>query len=318
MAILNLKFDTFLELLNRWHLQPFYIESPTEFRAFVFMEAQVFETEISINEIKTRFGDSIYVLDLFKTTYFRNAIKIESIEGEVASIYKDIKIDATELKIILDNFLKGLNKITLTNMGDQGTAGYALIPVTPGSGKIRRCESCGQILLSGEAACPACGSEKITDKNTEIEMKKWVGWDFEGTVKWILMFLEKYALSQITDITHEQKISIKDALIKSITEGWTLNKLENTILTVVNDEDRARMIARTEVIRAANEGALLHYKDQEIEKVKWIATPSAPGGRTCDRCLALNGKEFLLKDAKGKIPLHVFCRCTWTPLISQA
>lgn len=164
--------------------------------------------------------------------------------------------------------------------------------------------------------CKKCGFN--FDKIPEVSLKRFVGWDFEGTVKWILMFLEKYALSQITDINSEQKISIKDALIHSITEGWTLNKLENTIATVVNDEDRARMIARTEIIRCANEGALLHYEEENIEKVRWIATPSAPGGRTCDRCLAMNGKELLLKDAKGKIPLHVYCRCTFSPIVARA
>jgi SPP1 gp7 family putative phage head morphogenesis protein len=283
----------------------------------MFMEAQIFSTTITMEEIKGRFGSSIMVLELFKATYLSDSVKIESIDIESNMLSKDIKIDASDLKNVLDGFLNDFKKFTLTSTGGQGTAGYAMIPVRLGSGKIRRCESCGQILLSGEEACPACGSERITGKDAEMELKKFVGWDFEGTVKWILMFLEKYTMSQITDVNSEQKKLIKDALIQSITQGWTLNKLENTIATVVNDEDRARMIARTEVIRCANEGALLHYEEENIEKVRWIATPSAPGGRTCDRCLEMNGKELLLKDAKGKIPLHVYCRCSFLPIVEK-
>jgi SPP1 gp7 family putative phage head morphogenesis protein len=317
MALIKLDFDKFIECENSWKLKPLYMETSESFRLFMLMEAQVFSTEITFEEVRSRFGNSPMVIELFRSTYIRDAIKINSIDTESSSISKDIKVDASELKTVLDGFLNDFKKFTLTSTGGQGTAGYAMIPVRLGSGRIRRCESCGQILLSGETSCPACGSENITDKDVEMEMKKWVGWDFEGTVKWILMFLEKYTMSQITDVTNEQKLSIKDALIHSITEGWTLNKLENTIATVVNDEDRARMIARTEVIRCANEGALLHYEEGNIEKVRWIATPSAPGGRTCDRCLALNGKEFLLKDAKGKIPLHVYCRCSFLPVVEK-
>lgn len=317
MAMFNLDFDDFIKLENAWKLAPFYIESSEGFKFYMLMEAQIFTTFITIDEIKRRFGDSIMVFELFKATYMRDAIKINSINFENTAVSKDIKVDASELKTVLDGFLNDFKKFTLTSTGGQGTAGYAMIPVRLGSGKIRRCESCGQILLSGETACPACGSERLTDKDVDMDLKRWVGWDFEGTIKWILMFLEKYTMSQITDVTNEQKVSIKDALIHSITEGWTLNKLENTIAIVVNDEDRARMIARTEVIRCANEGALLHYEEGNIEKVRWIATPSAPGGRTCDRCLALNGKEFLLKDAKGKIPLHVYCRCTFSPIVEK-
>lgn len=170
MAItVNLNFDTFIELRNQWKLKKFYVEGPTEFRLFMFMEAQIFSATITMEEIKTRFGSSIMVLDLFKSTYLSDSVKIESIDIESNMLSKDIKIDASELKNTLDNFLKDLQKISLTNTGGQGTAGYALIPVNMGSGKIRRCESCGQILLSGENACPACGSEKLTDKDVEVD-----------------------------------------------------------------------------------------------------------------------------------------------------
>jgi len=317
MALIKLDFDGFINLENRLKLQTFYIESPTDFKIFMFLEGQTFGTEISITEINRRYGTSPYVLDLFKATYIRDAIKIESLDVATVHIEKgEVSIDTKKLEEIIQNALAEISsKLTTTQSGGPGTAGYALIPVSMGSGKPRRCMSCGNIILSTEDKCPACGSEKIDSKEVIIEMKKWIGWDFEGTVKWILKFLETYTMSQITDVNKKQKTSIKEALIKSLTEGWTLNKLEYEIEAVVEDGDKARVIARTEIIRAANEGAILHYKDQNIEKVRWIAVPSAPGGRTCDRCLERHGREYLMKDAEGKIPLHPFCRCTWTPIV---
>jgi SPP1 gp7 family putative phage head morphogenesis protein len=316
MAItINLNFNTFIDLRNQWKLKKFYIEGPTEFRLFMFMEAQIFSTTITMEEIKGRFGSSIMVLELFKATYLSDSVKIESIDIESNMLSKDIKIDASDLKNVLDGFLNDFKKFTLTSTGGQGTAGYAMIPVRLGSGKIRRCESCGQILLSGEDACPACGSERLTDKDVEMEMKKWIGFDFVGDIAYMLKFLETYDFGRITTLDTKQKKTLKQMLIDSITQGWTLNKLENEIETVTNDEDSARMIARTEILVVANQGAVLHYEDKGIEKVRWLAVPSAPGGRTCDKCLALNGKEFLIKDIKDKLVLHPFCRCTISAVI---
>lgn len=290
-----------MRITHNLNSQLFYLERDESFHIFTFLESHVLQTRIMYSEITEGIERKDYALQLFRDRYLSHA-------------FKPLE---TDLKIPMASELPSISKLTTTPTGGQGTAGYALIPVTMGSGKPRRCMSCGNIILSNEDRCPACGSAEIEDKGVEIELKKWIGWDFEGTVKWIMMFLEKYKMSQITDVTQEQRMKIKNNLIKSITEGWSLNKLESEIAIVVEDDNRARMIARTEVIRAANEGALLHYEEENIEKVRWIATPSAPGGRTCNRCLEMNGKEFLLKDAKGKIPLHVYCRCTFSPIVEK-
>ena len=315
MALISLDFDRFIKLENRFKLQTFYTESPKLIGVYMFLEAQIFSTSITMKEIQERFGKSEYTVELFKSTYLRDGIKIESIEQ--AKMEKQViqKLDTGDLKELLNNFINDFSKLTVASSGGEGTAGQALIPVQMGSGEILRCMSCGQIILSGETACPACGSEKLSNKDVELSLEKWVGFEFQSDVKWIIEFLEKYTLSQITDITEKQKKSIKNILIDSMKEGWTLNKLEDKIENIVDDKNKAKMIARTETIRAANEGALLRYNENDIEKVKWLAVPSAPGGRTCDRCLARNGKEYLLKDAKGQIPLHVYCRCTFAPLV---
>jgi SPP1 gp7 family putative phage head morphogenesis protein len=280
----------------------------------MLLEGQVFYTTMTMEEIQLRFGRSAYVVELFKATYIRDGIKVKTLET-TTEIIKDVNIETTNLKEILDNFLHSFEKITTTASGGQGTAGYAMIPVRMSDGKPKRCMDCGNIILSNETVCPSCGSYNIKEKGAELDMKKWVGWDFEGTIKYMIQFLEGYDFPQITTLNNKQKKTIKEFLIASLTEGWTMNKLESEIETVTEDDSSARMIARSEVIRAANEGAILHYKEADIEKVKWIAVPSSPGGRTCPRCLEMNGKEFLLKDAEGKIPWHPFCRCCWSPIV---
>ena len=295
----------------------FYTEDASGFGLYLFLEGQTFCAFLPLSEIRARFGESERVLDIFRSTYLGGAKRVISVEGMAFLSNPSITVDSSELKSVLNHFIEDFKKITTTTSGGSGTPGQALIPVTLGSGKMRRCLGCGKILLSGETQCPACGSEMLTDKDVDMDLTKWIGWDFQCTVKYMLEFLKKYKMSQITDVTTEQKEKIKEALINSLTQGWNLNKIEYEINNVVDDEDKARMIARTEIIRVANEGALLHFKEQDIEKVRWLAVPSAPGGRTCDDCLARNGREYLLKDATGKIPSHPFCRCCYIPIVSK-
>jgi len=311
---ISLDFDGFINLENRLKLQTFYVETPKDFTIFMLLEGQVFYTTMTMEEIQLRFGRSAYVVELFKATYIRDGIKVKTLET-TTEIIKDVNIETTNLKEILDNFLHSFEKITTTASGGQGTAGYAMIPVRMSDGKPKRCMDCGNIILSNETVCPSCGSYNIKEKDVELDTKKWVGFDFTGDIKYMLEFLEKYDFARITTLDKKQKKTIKQMLIDSLIQGWNMNKLESEIETVTKDENLARVIARTEIMVVANQGAILHYEDKGIEKVRWIAVPSAPGGRTCDKCLSLHGKEFLIKDIKDKLVIHPYCRCTIAPVV---
>lgn len=75
---------------------------------------------------------------------------------------------------------------------------------------------------------------------------------------------------------------------------------------------RSNLFARTETIRASNEGALNNYSDNGVNIVEWIA---APGENTCEYCSEQNGKTLNLDNAREQIPAHVNCRCSWAPFI---
>ena len=75
---------------------------------------------------------------------------------------------------------------------------------------------------------------------------------------------------------------------------------------------RSVMLARTETIRAANQGALAHYKSDGVEEVQWV---SAFSSRTCAFCEAQNGKVMSIQDANEQIPAHSLCRCSFVSFI---
>jgi len=72
------------------------------------------------------------------------------------------------------------------------------------------------------------------------------------------------------------------------------------------------MIARTEVVRLSNNGALKVYEKRDVEKVRWV---SALSERTCDICGPMNGMVYEIKDASGVLPIHPQCRCRFVPII---
>jgi SPP1 gp7 family putative phage head morphogenesis protein len=77
---------------------------------------------------------------------------------------------------------------------------------------------------------------------------------------------------------------------------------------------RANVLARTEVIHAHAEGQLDSFKDLGVEEVGVMAEWSTAGDdRVCDLCFPLEGAILTVDEARGLIPRHPQCRCTWVP-----
>lgn len=76
---------------------------------------------------------------------------------------------------------------------------------------------------------------------------------------------------------------------------------------------RAMRIARTETIYAHAEGQLDSFEELEIEEIGLLAEwVTAGDNKVCPLCAALEGRTFTIDEARGKIPLHPNCRCSWT------
>jgi len=76
---------------------------------------------------------------------------------------------------------------------------------------------------------------------------------------------------------------------------------------------RTDMIARTESMRATNEGNLIGYKEAGYKTVRWSANVGC-----CDQCDAENGHVYTIEESRGMLPAHVSCRCSWLPESKRA
>jgi len=112
-------------------------------------------------------------------------------------------------------------------------------------------------------------------------------------------------------------------MTRELTDGFTQGENPTKIARRLNDRvdnvgiHRGRLIARTETNRAHNEAGLNRYEDMgdRIDGVSVVAEHTTAGdSRVCPICLGLAGKRYKLKEARGRIPVHPNCRCTFVPI----
>lgn len=116
----------------------------------------------------------------------------------------------------------------------------------------------------------------------------------------------------VEDTTYD---AIKAALAKGEAAGEPMSKLADRVRQVFQSASasRAEMIARTEVIGAANTGKLLAAQQSSpiVQTKQWLATED---NRTCVECESLDGEERPLdqsfSDGTSAPPDHPNCRCT--------
>lgn len=113
----------------------------------------------------------------------------------------------------------------------------------------------------------------------------------------------------LNEIAKDIKANVK---LKDLVLPQIADKEGNVIKRAVNmkADFRAANIARSEVTKVSNEGALLNFASKGIEKYMWVATIS---DRTCPECADLDGKVFEI--GNGPVPyLHAGCKCAVIPL----
>lgn len=119
----------------------------------------------------------------------------------------------------------------------------------------------------------------------------------------------------VKGVNGETRDAIAAQLVEGFEAGEGIPDLSKRVKGVFSDCNRRRskVIARTEVIAASNEGALVGYKDSGVvEKVEFF---TALDERTCEECMGLHGNQYALDNASGMIPVHPQCRCTWLPIV---
>ncbi len=133
-----------------------------------------------------------------------------------------------------------------------------------------------------------------------------------------LIYTRAYAdLEGITDAM-DQKVS--GALAQGLAEGLGARALAKSLSDKVEGigVTRARVMARTETIRAHAEGTLNSYEEAGLEGVTVLSEfSSSRDDAVCDECADLEGQTFTLAEAHGIIPVHPNCRCAWLPVVEN-
>lgn len=78
---------------------------------------------------------------------------------------------------------------------------------------------------------------------------------------------------------------------------------------------RAAITANTAPVEASAEGILLCYSACGITHVRAdVEFATAADDRVCDICAGLAGQTYTIQEARGIIPVHARCRCSWLPV----
>lgn len=123
-------------------------------------------------------------------------------------------------------------------------------------------------------------------------------------------------LTELTGVTQAMSVSMSRILVDGLAQGKgpreVARELNNTVDKI--GRNRALTIARTETIRAHAEGQLDSLTNLGIEAVgvavEWDTTGD---GRVCPLCRPLDGIVLKVEEARGMLPRHPNCRCSWIP-----
>lgn len=122
-------------------------------------------------------------------------------------------------------------------------------------------------------------------------------------------------LSGLKGITDEMSKQIMAEITDGMLRGDSMDKVARAIDDRIESvgRTRAEVLARTETMKAFNEGALTQYDKHGITEVEWLASH---GERTCDECAMLDGETFPI-DNHPDCPAHPNCRCLLLPKIPE-
>jgi len=77
---------------------------------------------------------------------------------------------------------------------------------------------------------------------------------------------------------------------------------------------RATTLARTSIVDTFNAAALNRFDELAVDGVTVKAEHVTAGdSRVCPECANLEGETYTIEKARGRIPVHPRCRCTWIP-----
>lgn len=136
-----------------------------------------------------------------------------------------------------------------------------------------------------------------------------------------LDYAREYAYDLIKGINQTTTASIRDAIAAWVKAGASQSELTKALSGIVQDPNRAALIAQTESTRVYNEGARKRWSAAGIERVRWQTVQDA---NVCPICSGLHNQEGGLREgvysprerAFLTPPAHPGCRCFTKPVIN--
>jgi SPP1 gp7 family putative phage head morphogenesis protein len=126
---------------------------------------------------------------------------------------------------------------------------------------------------------------------------------------------------ELRGITAQMDTQISRSLGEGLSQGLGPRQIAQSINNRVDKIGitRARMMARTEVIRAHAEASLNTYEEAGILGVGVEAEwRTAQDASVCPECEAASQSgPYTIAQARGMIPLHPNCRCAWLPIVEN-
>ncbi|MEL6326410.1 MAG: minor capsid protein, partial [Cyanobacteria bacterium J06626_23] len=90
---------------------------------------------------------------------------------------------------------------------------------------------------------------------------------------------------------------------QGLIQGWGTGRVQRLMRQQLGvTKSKAETLARTEMSRSLNNGALMRYQQSEVEYAQWVITPSE---QLCRICAARNG--YIYEVGKVEIPAHPRC-----------
>lgn len=124
--------------------------------------------------------------------------------------------------------------------------------------------------------------------------------------------------TDLKGITDEMSTQIARVLTEGLSSGVGPREIAKLIAGRVDKIGivRGELLARTEIIRAHAEATLNRYQEFGIEGVTGEVEIDVAGD-ACEKCKAIVGKVMTIDEARGLIPIHPNCRCSYKPYIAS-
>lgn len=128
--------------------------------------------------------------------------------------------------------------------------------------------------------------------------------------------LASRVFADLRGVTEAVSTQLTRHIVDGLSQGRNPRDIARDMAKAIDSigKTRSLTVARTEIIRAHAEGQLDAMERLGVKEVGvMVEWATARDERVCPLCIPLQGVVLKLSEARGMIPRHPNCRCTWIP-----